>query len=225
MLDRSPATAQHEAYRYLRDQILTGALGADDLIKPDNVAQMLGISRMPVREALRQLDSEGLVLMRPNRSAVVTRLTGAELRDLFQMRAELEALAVRDAVLNLTDENKAELQTLRQRMDRVQNAPAEWIARHDDLHHYICQLSGRRRLTQEIHRIRQAVRPFLSTYIKEFEGFEMRGLEHSTLIETIVEGDPDIAAEMMRQHVSQPIAELTHFYESRGANKLSDDST
>jgi DNA-binding GntR family transcriptional regulator len=86
MLD-VPATAQHETYRYLRDRILDAELPAEALINPAEIAEHLGISRMPVREALRQLDAEGLVSMRPNRRAVVTRLSVAEVEDLFEMRA------------------------------------------------------------------------------------------------------------------------------------------
>ena len=80
MLD-VPATAQHETYRYLRARILDAELPAEALINPAEIAEHLGSSRMPVREALRQLDAEGLVSMRPNRRAVVTRLSVAQVDD------------------------------------------------------------------------------------------------------------------------------------------------
>jgi DNA-binding GntR family transcriptional regulator len=210
MLD-APATAQHEAYRYLRDRILNADLAAEALINPAEVAEHLGISRMPVREALRQLDAEGLVSMRPNRRAVVTRLSVAEVEDLFEMRAELESLAVRSAVHHLTDDTRAELVMLMQRMDRVRSDPREWVARHDEFHQYMCQLSGRKYLSQGIWRIRHAVRPYILMFVKEFDAYEMQGFEHATLLNTVLSGDPDLAAGTMRDHVREPINRLKTF--------------
>jgi DNA-binding GntR family transcriptional regulator len=216
MLD-VPATAQHEAYRYLRDRILDAELPAEALINPAEIAEHLGISRMPVREALRQLDAEGLVSMRPNRRAVVTRLSVAEVEDLFEMRAELESLAVRSAVQRLTEDSRAELTMLMQRMDRVRHDRREWIGRHDEFHQYMCELSGRKRLSKEIWRIRHAVRPYILMFVKEFDAFEMQGFEHSTLLEAVLSEDVDFAAETMRHHVREPINGLKAFLLEREA--------
>ena len=95
-------SAQQEAYRFLRDRILSGELTAEARLNPAEIAELLGISRMPVREALRQLDAEGLVTMRPNRAAHVTRLTAPEVEDLFEIRTMLEVMAVRYAVQAMT---------------------------------------------------------------------------------------------------------------------------
>jgi DNA-binding GntR family transcriptional regulator len=214
MLD-VPATAQHEAYRYLRDRILDAELPAEALINPAEIAERLGISRMPVREALRQLDAEGLVSMRPNRRAVVTRLSIAEVEDLFEMRAELEALAVRSAVPRLNEDTRAELTMLMQRMDRVRHDRREWVGRHDEFHQYMCQLSGRKRLSQEIWRIRHAVRPYILMFVKEFDAYEMQGFEHKALLKAILSEDADFAADTMRHHVKEPINGLKAFLHAR----------
>lgn len=218
MLD-VPVTAQHEAYRYLRDRILDAELPAEALINPAEVAEHLGISRMPVREALRQLDAEGLVSMRPNRRAVVTRLSVAEVQDLFEMRAELEALAVRSAVPRLTEDTKAELTMLMQRMDRVRHDRREWVGRHDEFHQYMCQLSGRKRLSHEIWRLRHAVRPYILMFVKEFDAFEMQGFEHATLLKAVLSDDAQVAADTMRNHVREPINGLTAFLLEREASQ------
>ena len=214
MLDM-PVTAQHEAYRYLRDRILDAELPADALINPAEIAEQLGISRMPVREALRQLDAEGLVSMRPNRRAVVTRLSVAEVEDLFEMRAELESFAVRSAVPQLTEDTRAELTMLMQRMDRVRDDRREWVGRHDEFHQYICQLSGRKQLSHEVWRIRHAVRPYILMFVKEFDAFEMHGFEHTTLLKAILSGNAEFAADMMRRHVKEPINGLKAFLLAR----------
>src|SRR5574340_429736 len=127
-------TAQQEAYRYVKDRIISGQLAGDERLNPAEIAQLLGVSRMPVREALRQLEAEGLVLMRPNRAALVRRLTAAEVEDLFEIRTALEVLAVRPAALGLNEESLAELIAKMERMDRARSNPVEWLRRHDDFH-------------------------------------------------------------------------------------------
>jgi DNA-binding GntR family transcriptional regulator len=208
-------SAQQEAYRYLRDRILSGELSGDARLNPAEIAELLGISRMPVREALRQLDAEGLVIMRPNRAALVRRLTAAEVEDLFEIRTALEVLAVRPAVQALNDELLAELVATMQRMDRARSNPVEWLRRHDDFHDSISALGQRKRLRQELARVRLAIRPYLLMYMKVYETVEMPGLEHSSLIDALASRDVARAESAMRVHVANPGAGLITFLRER----------
>lgn len=211
MLEVAHVTAQQEAYQYLRDRILTGELAGNARLNPAEIAELLGISRMPVREALRQLDAEGLVIMRPNRAAHVRRLTAADVEDLFEIRTALEVLAVRPAVLSLSSESLAELVATMERMDRARADPVEWLRRHDDFHDAISALGNRRRLRQELVRVRLAIRPYLLMYMKVFETVEMPGLEHSSLIDAFAARDVARAEKAMRVHVANPGAGLVKF--------------
>lgn len=217
MAEPSLITAQQEAYRYLRDRILSGEFAGDERLNPAEIAVLLGISRMPVREALRQLDAEGLVTMRPNRAAHVTRLTALEVEDLFEIRTVLEVLAVRPAVRALTEEALADLVAMMERMDRARSNPVEWLKRHDDFHDAISALGNRKRLRQELTRVRLAIRPYLLMYMKVFETVEMPGLEHSSLLEALASGDVARAEEAMRVHVANPGAGLIKFLREREA--------
>ena len=152
-IDLTLVTAQQEAYHYLRDRILSGELPGNTRVNPAEIAELLGISRMPVREALRQLHSEGLVTMRPNRAAFVSSLTAREVEELFEIRAALEVLAVRTAILAMMPDSMAELVALKDRMDRARNDPAEWLKRHDDFHQAICALGNRTRRISFLHDI------------------------------------------------------------------------
>jgi DNA-binding GntR family transcriptional regulator len=117
--DQAPASAVREAYEFLRRRIRDGQLQSGVRIKAEEVAAELGISRMPVREALRQLDTEGLVTIRPNRGAVVTRLGPDEILELFEMRAALEGIAIRRAVSRFDEDNFEEIGLILSRLDRA----------------------------------------------------------------------------------------------------------
>src|ERR1700691_2436179 len=145
--------AQQYAYAYLRGKIFSGDLVGGMKLNPMEIAASLGISRMPVREALRQLDAEGFVVIRPNRGAVVTQLTIPEIEDLFEMRAVLESLAVRYAMPNLTPDAIEELDLLRGRMDRVRGESQKWLRLHAEFHEFISDLAQRARLASEISRL------------------------------------------------------------------------
>lgn len=211
------ATAQQEAYRYLRDRILSGDLAAEARLNPSAIAELLGISRMPVREALRQLDAEGFVTMRPNRAAHVTRLTASDVEDLFEIRTALEVIAVRAAVRAVTPESLADLVALKERMERACNDPAEWLKRHDQFHEAISALGARKRLQQELARVHLALRPYLLMYMKVFDIVEMPGHEHTLLLDALASGDTKRAEKAMRDHVAHPAAGLVKFLHERDA--------
>src|SRR5690606_37515129 len=97
-------TAQQAAYHYIRERIISGAFPAGSKLNPAKIAQTLGLSRMPVREAILQLDAEGFANMRPNRGAIVTSLSPDGVLELFEMRSVLEALAARMAMPHLVGE-------------------------------------------------------------------------------------------------------------------------
>ncbi len=209
------ATAQQQAYRYIREQILNGRYTGGMRLQAADIAAAVGVSRMPVREALRQLDSEGLVMIRPNRGAVVTELTAPEIEELFEMRAVFEALAARSALPHLTSRIIEELEFRMNRLDQARGDPRRWLERHNDFHDYLCQQSNRPRLTAEINRLRTAVQPYLLMYINVYVETEMEGYEHATLMKAVRSGDSDRLETAMRHHVLSAARGIMEFVEKR----------
>lgn len=201
-IDRS-ANAQQQAYSYLRARIFAGELRGGTKLNPAEIANTLGLSRMPVREALRQLDAEGYVEMRPNRGAVVTQLTSAEIEDLFEMRAALEGIAVRHAMQFIDKHAIDELIALKDAMERSAHDAAKWIRLHSDFHQFICELGKRPRLALEIARLRNAVQPYLRIHVAEYESVEMADREHDRLLNALLTGDAEIAQESMLEHIRE----------------------
>ena len=204
-----------QVYWHLRNQILQGELVGGDRINPAVVGDQLGTSRMPVREALRQLDAEGLVTIRPNRGAIVTTLTAAEVCELFEIRAALEALAARCALPHLTDENLFDLDSIRQRMDRARGQAKLWVERHNEFHDFIVNLSQRPRLNADIKRIRNAIQPHLLLYIDVYKSTEIPGYEHTIVLDAIRSKNAQLLELCIRDHVMSAANGVMAFLEQR----------
>ena len=144
--DRQPVTAEEEAYSYLLDAICKGQYRTGDRLIAEDIANDIGMSRMPVREAFRRLAAEGLVTLRPNRGAIVSGLNIEEMREVFEMRSALEGLAIRLAVPKLGERQLARLERLLDEMDDYRDDSAEWVSRHRVFHEYLCSLAERPRL-------------------------------------------------------------------------------
>lgn len=200
-LGTATLTAQQMAYIHLQDKIVSGALAGGSRIKADEVAAELGLSRMPVREAIRQLDAEGYVTIRPNRGAVVTTRTREQVVELFEIRAILEGMALRFAAANATKSNVADLQLELQRLRNVERNTLEWVARHDDFHHHLCALSGRSQLVSECRRYRLAVGPYVRLFVMTSDYNEQPGFEHDILIYALRDQDGERAEILMRSHI------------------------
>lgn len=219
MTPHAPPPQSHlaywQAYWHVRNRILSGEFKGGDRVNPAEVGEALGISRMPVREALRQLDAEGLVTIRPNRGATVTTLTPAEVSELFEIRAVLEALAARLALPHLVGEAFEELDILRQRMDRARGDAKLWVQRHNDFHDFIAAQSRRPRLNADIGRIRDAIQPYLLLYIDVYHSTEMPGFEHTTVMDAIRSRNSQLLELTIRDHVMSAASGVIEFLQNR----------
>jgi DNA-binding GntR family transcriptional regulator len=208
-------SAQREAYQLLRARILAGTYSGGMRINPTTVAQELGISRQPVREALRQLDSEGLIVMKPNRSAVVTELTPSEIEEVFAIRAALEGLMAGRAALRLTADTFDELEVILHRMDRASEDRELWLKRHNEFHDFLSHQAGALRLSAEIQRIQATVEPYIALYVSVFLNPEMPGYEHRELLEALKTGRPETAEAAMKKHVLSAGEAIIQFLRAR----------
>src|SRR6185437_10834525 len=103
-----PATTATWILENVRTAILQGALEAHTLIRQDQLAATYGVSRMPIREAIRLLEAEGLVISRPNRGSVVAPLDPEDAAEIFEVRAALESLALRRSIPRLDEIQKSQ---------------------------------------------------------------------------------------------------------------------
>ena len=127
-------SARQEVSDFLRSRILSGHFPVGHRLKTSEIAHLLGVSRMPVRDALQVLHSEGLVILRPNRGAVVASLTTNDIVDHFEMRAVLEGLAARVACKKPSDAVLDSLDSILGRMDRVREERRVWLEHHAAFH-------------------------------------------------------------------------------------------
>jgi DNA-binding GntR family transcriptional regulator len=204
-------SAQQLAYDHLHAEIVSGRLRGGLRIKPEPIASQLGVSRMPVREAIRQLDAEGFVTIRPNRGAVVTQRTPDDALELFEMRAVLEGLAVRLGARNAQPDDLAELDHLITVMHRAAGDPARWAERHDQFHDRLCDLSNRPRLISDVRRLRLAVKPYVRMYAATHDNPEIPGHEHELILDAVRDRDARRAERLTIAHIMTNAEEIAAY--------------
>jgi len=221
----SAQTAHQEAYAHIRRRILSGEFRPGDRINPGEIARTLSVSRMPVRDALRQLDSEGLLVMRPNRGATVTDLTPDEAEEYFQIRAVLEGLSAGLAAPKLTAKDIEKLAAAKDRMNQVRDDQAQWIVRHREFHRLIQDASGHPNLTREIARVVDILTPCIGNYLA-VKGFsEFTDYDHEIVFATLCTGDAQTNEKLIRDHVLWTTRNILSFMRERHHISSGADST
>lgn len=195
-----------EVARWLRDEIYTGRLAAGQPVRQAAVAEELGVSRLPVREALMLLETEGLLVLRPHSGARVVELDQEECEEIYKMRARLEPLAFGESIPKA---EQGQIDTVRQLAADLEaldgEDPTAWIEADRRLHiAFYAGLEGSR-LVRTItafwntsHYYRRAL---LSTF--DEHDYEMAHAEHRLMIDAIETGSVRIGEELMRAHVER----------------------
>lgn len=204
----SGTSAKAICLAYLESAILSGRLQPGERILSKVVAAELGLSRMPVREALQALEATGLVTLRPNRGAVVSELAAEHVAELLEMREVLEGLAARLAAQRVTPTDIEDLDALIAAMKRAAADPARWVDRHEAFHDRLASLSGRPRLAAELRRIRRVLQPCISRYANRHPEPETIGHEHEVILDALRDGDSRRAEALAAAHVAANAAAL-----------------
>jgi DNA-binding GntR family transcriptional regulator len=214
MADRTLSPVDR-AYNYILEGIVSGALEPGMRIPTESVADELGISRMPVRDALRRLEGDGVVTIFANRGASIAEYSYNEVIELTEMRSVLEGLAARVALDRITDVDLEQLSHLLRLMDKSRNDLTRWTSYHDDFHNYLTSLSGRPLLMQQTKRIRLMLRPYFGRYVVDTNETEIPGLEHQRIIDMIVKKDPDELERVVRAHAQVNVLKVASFAQRR----------
>lgn len=191
-------------FNTLRDAILKGELEPGEHLMEVQLAGKLGVSRTPIREAIRQLQAEGLVVMTPRKGAVVAEITKEDLTDVLEVRKTLEKFAVELACININDE---ELKSLHQCHEIFKAALEQKdltdIANKDEgFHDVIYSATRNKRLIQILNNLREQIYRYRLEYIKDDEKWFTLIDEHDKLIRAIEEKDVETAKEVIEAHIN-----------------------
>jgi DNA-binding GntR family transcriptional regulator len=197
-----------QAYQHVLQSIISGELKPGVRIPADAVAEALGVSRMPVRDALRRLEGDGAITIFANRGASVAQFSRDEVVELIEMRAVLEGLAARVALRNIGADEMEELEQLKRRMERASDDLSKWMFRHDDFHNYLSGLSRRALLMRQTERMRIMLRPYYRQYYYNTRELEIAGLEHRKIIDALRKGDADHVEQIVRSHTLKNVKKI-----------------
>lgn len=190
-------------FNTLREAILTGELEPGEHLMEVKLANKLGVSRTPIREAIRKLELEGLVVMTPRRSAQVAKITKEDLVDVLEVRRVLESLAIELCCKNRTGQDivllKENLQEFRNCIK--ENQLTEIAVTDVAFHEIIYKSTGNQRLNQILYNLREQMYRYRLEYIKDRQTRDNLVLEHQEIIESIVERDVERAKKAIQIHI------------------------
>lgn len=181
----------------LRQSILQGAFAPGQRLRQEDLAKRIGVSRIPVRTALMQLETEGLIVFEPHRGATVRQLSADRLQEIYQLRILLETYLLRAAVKSLSDQEKAEAVQEAARLDQSQEGPGflngriVFYRKLYDVRHNPVALELLEQLRVSIGRHRLGLR------------IERHGFSHESLARAVQRGDVEAAEALLRAHLTR----------------------
>ena len=190
-------------FKTLRQAILHGELKPGERLMEITLAQRLGVSRTPIREAIRMLELEGLVTMIPRKGAMVAQITEKSLRDVLEVRRALDALSVELACERITEEElnalDAACESVRQAME---SKDVTRIASADvDFHNIIFQAADNERLTAMISNLAEQMYRYRYEYIKDERNYDTIIQEHEAIRDALHKREKSTAADAVKNHI------------------------
>lgn len=199
-----PQTAEQMVYSVLQRRILQGALRPGERVDLDVIAGELAVSRTPVRTALRQLESEGLVTIFPHRAVVVSALSAGDLEQIYEVRIHLETMAARQSVPRLDDSDIAELERIHARMyaSHAETNPILFADQDRAFHLALYRAANNTFLSQTVDSLRKASLRFLTTWASVGR-LPKSVAEHGEIIAAAKARDGERAATLIQENLER----------------------
>ena len=186
--------------RHLRQAILRGKLQSQQPLRQDKIAHELGVSKVPVREALAQLKAEGLVTYKTNRGAFVTGLSAAEAQEIYMMRISLETMALEHAIPKLTKTDIARAQSALLFID-AEDDPTKCAELNREFHNALYQPTQMHYLLSTLEMLHVNVGRYLVLYLDQMAFQTKSQAEHYAILDACRAGDCETAMQILTDHL------------------------
>ena len=198
-------------YNTLREAILKGELKPGERLMELQLASKLGVSRTPIREAIRMLQLEGRAVTIPRKGAEVAKMTVKDMEDVLEVREALDELAAKIACNKITEE---QLQTLSKVKDAFEESTKttdiKQIAMYDEkFHDVIYESTGNVRLVNLLNNLREQIYRYRVEYLKNVEVYPRLIEEHETILKALQDRNQELVVEAMRDHVENQATAVT----------------
>lgn len=198
---RSFKTVEEMVAAVIRSAIVSGIFVPGERLPQDRLAGLLEVSRMPIRSALRQLESEGLVELHAHRGATVRALSETEISDLYELRIMVETFALRRTVAAVDDAQLEELEATAAGFESPIGM-ANWFEARQDFYRALYSIGNTPRVVSTIMQFRAEVGRYTSDLV------DLKSATHRDLLDRISSKDPDLAASWLEAHLRQVAQEL-----------------
>lgn len=188
----------------LRSAILQGKFKAGESLKQDEIANELKVSKIPVREALIQLQAEGLVMMRQNRGAVVSTLSLSEIEQIYIMRRALEDIALTRAIPRTTEQDLAEMEHILNQIE-LETDLTRWVELNWQFHEALYRPADMPLMQKHIREMHNNVARFLAVYHLDQVVLAASQQQHRDILEAVRAGDSKTARDLLKQHLTEPM--------------------
>jgi DNA-binding GntR family transcriptional regulator len=188
----------------LRDQIIRGEIPEGAQLRQDAIATQYRVSRIPVREALRQLDAEGLIAIVPNRGAVVPALSPADIEELFSIRALLEPEVLKLSIPHLTEEDFSEADAILRKYVkdlRRDDHVSAWGRLNWQFHSILYSRANQPRFMAIIRNVNNSGERYTRLQLYLTHGMQRANKEHHEILELCRQPDVARACKLLRQHI------------------------
>ena len=194
-------------FNTLREAILKGELKPGERLMELQLAAKLGVSRTPIREAIRMLEQEGLAVTIPRKGAEVAKMTEKDMEDVLQIREALDELAAKIACEQISEEQLEELvATMHEFEESTKTDNVKKIAEADvKFHDIIYQSTGNPKLVNMVNNLREQMYRYRIEYLKKKECYPQLLEEHETIIQAIEEHDKKKATDITVQHINNQV--------------------
>ncbi|CEH35964.1 GntR family transcriptional regulator [Romboutsia lituseburensis] len=192
-------------FENLREAILEGKLKPGQRLMEVQLAEQLGVSRTPVREAIRKLELEGLVIMLPRKGAYVANMSLKDILDVLEIRASLEGLAASLAAERISEDDLKRLELIAKDFEKsADSADVEELLRKDvEFHECIFKATNNKKLHQLINSLWEQVYRFRVTYISDYDSSVSIICEHKSILDAIKKGDTEMAKKYATEHIEK----------------------
>jgi DNA-binding GntR family transcriptional regulator len=202
----------------LREKILSGEIKAGQPLRQAALAEELNVSRIPVREALLQLEAEGLVTFEPHKGATATELNASQVDELFELRAMLEGDLLASSIPNLSSEKLAEATDILAKLNKAlgkENAANTWSELNSDYHNCLYSGANRPQTQDLVNTLNKNADRYIRMHLLWAGGISKAESEHNELLDLCKARNVEKAVAVLKQHILGSRDEIKAFLSER----------